>query len=39
MFLEIAEITKKNKERLNWDEYFMSIALLGHVDHHVQDYM
>jgi len=29
MFLEISEITKKNKERLNWDEYFMSIALLG----------
>ena len=29
MFSQICEITKANKERLNWDEYFMSIALLA----------
>lgn len=29
MFTQICEITKQNTERLNWDEYFMSIALLA----------
>ena len=31
MFSQICEITKQNNnnERLNWDEYFMSIALLA----------
>jgi len=29
MFSQICELTKKNSERLNWDEYFMSIALLA----------
>lgn len=29
MFPQICELTKNNKERLNWDEYFMSIALLA----------
>ena len=31
MFSQICEITKQQNynERLNWDEYFMSIALLG----------
>jgi dCMP deaminase len=29
MFTKILELTKDNDERLNWDEYFMSIALLA----------
>ena len=29
MFSQICELTKNNSERLNWDEYFMSIALLA----------
>lgn len=29
MFNQICQITKQNSERLNWDEYFMSIALLA----------
>jgi len=31
MFSQLIQLTKENniKERLNWDEYFMSIALLG----------
>ena len=29
MLSQINEFTKNNKERLNWDEYFMSIALLA----------
>ena len=29
MLLSIKNLTKINKERLNWDEYFMSIALLA----------
>lgn len=29
MFSQICKLTKNNSERLNWDEYFMSIALLA----------
>jgi len=29
MLSKISELAKNNKERLNWDEYFMSIALLA----------
>lgn len=29
MFAQICKLTKDNSERLNWDEYFMSIALLA----------
>lgn len=29
MFSKICQLTKNNNERLNWDEYFMSIALLA----------
>jgi len=29
MFSDICSITNKNNDRLNWDEYFMSIALLA----------
>jgi dCMP deaminase len=29
MLSQINEITKNNNKRLNWDEYFMSIALLA----------
>lgn len=29
MFTQICELIINNKERLNWDEYFMSIALLA----------
>lgn len=29
MFCQLIELTNDNKERLNWDEYFMSIALLA----------
>ena len=29
MFTELCKLTKDNRERLNWDEYFMSIALLA----------
>ena len=29
MLSQINEFAKNNKERLNWDEYFMSIALLA----------
>jgi len=29
MLSQINELAKNNKERLNWDEYFMSIALLA----------
>lgn len=29
MFSQICKLTKDNSERLNWDEYFMSIALLA----------
>ena len=29
MFTQICKLTKENSERLNWDEYFMSIALLA----------
>ena len=29
MFTQIYDLTKNNTERLNWDEYFMSIALLA----------
>ncbi len=29
MFSQISDLTKNNTERLNWDEYFMSIALLA----------
>ena len=29
MFSQICQLTKNNKERVNWDEYFMSIALLA----------
>ena len=29
MFSRICQLTKNNNERLNWDEYFMSIALLA----------
>ena len=29
MLSQICELTKNNKERLEWDEYFMSIALLA----------
>jgi dCMP deaminase len=29
MFQEIKNLTTNNKERLNWDDYFMSIALLA----------
>ena len=31
MFLQLCQLTKNNnsKQRLNWDEYFMSIALLA----------
>jgi len=29
MFQQICQLTKTNDERLNWDEYFMSIALLA----------
>lgn len=29
MFQQICQLTKANDERLNWDEYFMSIALLA----------
>jgi len=29
MFSQIYDLTKNNIERLNWDEYFMSIALLA----------
>lgn len=29
MFQQLRELTKSNGERLNWDEYFMSIALLA----------
>ena len=29
MFSQIYDLTKNNTERLNWDEYFMSIALLA----------
>ncbi len=29
MFSKIEELTTRSKERLNWDEYFMSIALLA----------
>ena len=29
MFSQICLLTKNNNERLNWDEYFMSIALLA----------
>lgn len=29
MFQQLRELTKSNSERLNWDEYFMSIALLA----------
>ena len=29
MFTQICLLTKNNNERLNWDEYFMSIALLA----------
>jgi len=29
MFSQICQLTKNNNERLNWDEYFMSIALLA----------
>ena len=29
MFLELCQLIETNKNRLNWDEYFMSIALLA----------
>ena len=29
MFAQICKLTNNNSERLNWDEYFMSIALLA----------
>jgi len=29
MFSQIYDLTKNNTERLNWDEYFMSIAILA----------
>jgi deoxycytidylate deaminase len=29
MLSQINEFTKNNKERVEWDEYFMSIALLA----------
>ena len=29
MFTKICQLTKNNFDRLNWDEYFMSIALLA----------
>ena len=29
MFSQICKLTKNNSERLNWDEYFISIALLA----------
>jgi dCMP deaminase len=29
MFQQICQLTNENSERLNWDEYFMSIALLA----------
>jgi dCMP deaminase len=29
MFSNLVELTKSNNERLDWDEYFMSIALLA----------
>ncbi len=29
MFSQMCKLTKNNSERLNWDEYFMSIALLA----------
>lgn len=29
MFSQICQLIQHNKERLNWDEYFMSIALLA----------
>lgn len=29
MFSQICQLIQDNKERLNWDEYFMSIALLA----------
>jgi dCMP deaminase len=29
MFSQICKLTNNNSERLNWDEYFMSIALLA----------
>lgn len=29
MFTQLCQLIKENKERLNWDEYFMSIALLA----------
>ena len=29
MFQQICQLTNANSERLNWDEYFMSIALLA----------
>lgn len=29
MFSQLCDLTNKNKERLEWDEYFMSIALLA----------
>ena len=29
MFAQLCDLTKENKERLEWDEYFMSIALLA----------
>ena len=29
MFNNLCKLTKSNQERLNWDEYFMSIALLA----------
>ena len=29
MLSKISELAKNNKERVNWDEYFMSIALLA----------
>jgi dCMP deaminase len=29
MFSKLCQLTKNNKDRVNWDEYFMSIALLA----------
>jgi dCMP deaminase len=29
MFKQICQLTETNKDRLNWDDYFMSIALLA----------
>jgi dCMP deaminase len=29
MFSQLCQLTKSNTERLNWDEYFMSIAVLA----------